>query len=487
MEDRVSLAQFAEQVLQRPLYPYQIEVGEHILDSILGNKGLILTVMMARQSGKNQLSAALESYLLCLYTEGSIVKAAPTWRPQIINSRIRLLSMLDNPTTRDRVWKSFSYRVGLAPSAEQRTAQSGPCVFLFSASPDASVVGATASLLLEIDEAQDVAIEKFNRDLRPMASTTNATTVLYGTAWSDETLLAMMRANNLELERQDGIRRHFEYDWHTLAAINPHYKRFVEAEIARLGEEHISIRTQYRLLPISGAGFLLNEMQRHLLSGGHDWCEEPDGDEVYVLGCDVGGEDRPAPGAELKPGGKRDSTIVTIGRVSSTELALPRVELVHHCWFTGMHHSEQYAALCELTQRWNVRRLVIDATGLGEGLASLLIDKFGEERVTAFKFSRPSKSKLTYHFLSMINSGLLKMYRADEAPAAIYNEAWRQLRLARYGVPGERLITMFCSECHDDFLMSIALCCEATREFAAPIQQAQIVRPRRLYADEGRF
>ena len=36
----------------------------------------------------------------------------------------------------------------------------------------------------------------------------------------------------------------------------------MESEIARLGEEHITIRTQYRLLPISGAGFLLNDLQR---------------------------------------------------------------------------------------------------------------------------------------------------------------------------------------------------------------------------------
>jgi hypothetical protein len=49
-------------------------------------------------------------------------------------------------------------------------------------------------MLLEIDEAQDVAIEKYDRDLRPMASPTNATTVLYGTAWSDDTLLAIERA-----------------------------------------------------------------------------------------------------------------------------------------------------------------------------------------------------------------------------------------------------------------------------------------------------
>ena len=52
-----------------------------------------------------------------------------------------------------------------------------------------------------------------------------------------------------------------------------------------------------------------------------------------------------------------------------------------------------------------------------------------------FRFTRPSTSHLTYQWLSMINSGRLKMYQVDEAPTLIYEEVWQQLRLARYRVP----------------------------------------------------
>jgi len=481
---------FAANIIGKPLYPFQVEIGNAILDSVLNNRGLTFTIMLARQMGKNQISAIIETYLLSCMEEGNIIKAAPTYKPQVINSRLRLLSMLENPLTGNRVWRSFGYMIGVARSKQEVCEQTGPRVMFFSANPDSSIVGATASLLLEVDEAQDVAIDKFDRDLRPMASTTNSTTVLCGTAWTDDTLLAIVRANNLELEQQDSIKRHFEYDWRTLAAINPHYKRFVEAEIARLGEDHLTIRTQYYLQPISGAGFLLSDMQRYLLQGSHDWEDQPnDEGDAYLLGMDVGGEERPKVGDEKKLSVKRDSTIITVGRVSYNELDLPKVEIVHQYWFTGMHHSDQYATTCQIMQQWNVRQLVIDATGLGEALASLLIDKFGDERITAFKFSRPSKSKLTYQFLSMINSGRLKMYRADQAPAAVHHEAWMQLRLARYRVPGEGLIDMFVpvGEGHDDFLMSIALCGEATREFAAPVQESLIVRPRRLYEGEERY
>ncbi|QBD76191.1 hypothetical protein EPA93_09280 [Ktedonosporobacter rubrisoli] len=399
--------------------------------------------------------------------------------------------MLEGPLTRERIFKSYGYIVGLAPSPEQRSALVGPRVMFFSAGPESNIVGATASLLLEIDEAQDVAIEKYDRDLRPMASTTNATTVLYGTAWSDDTLLAMMKAHNQELQEQDGIQRHFEYDWRTLASRNEHYKRFVEGEIGRLGEDHMTIRTQYRLLPISGAGFLLNEMQRYMLRGSHTWEEEPseDGEGLYVAGVDLGGEERASQGRSAQLNRKRDSTVITLGKVTYNELGLPKIEIVHQLCWTGMPYQEQYAQLVALVQRWELRKLVIDRSGLGDMMASLLTARLGEQRVLAFQFTRPSKSHLTYQLLSLINSSRLKLYQPDEAPASIYEECWKQLKLARYRVPAQNLLDMYVpsEEGHDDFLMSVALCGEAVKDWSAPSAEAHIIRPRRLYDNEGYF
>src|SRR5258708_25929919 len=147
---------FAREVLKRPLYPYQEIIGNAILNSILNNQGLCFTVMMARQMGKNQLSAILETYLLCCMESGTIIKAAPTFKPQVINSRLRLLQMLENELMADRVWKSFGYIIGVAPTPAQRRDTIGPRIMMVSADPDSNIVGATASLLLEVDEAQDV-------------------------------------------------------------------------------------------------------------------------------------------------------------------------------------------------------------------------------------------------------------------------------------------------------------------------------------------
>lgn len=484
------IARFARHVLGKPLYPYQCEVAEAILDSIEGGHGRIITVMMARQSGKNQLSAVLEAYLLMTRTQGTIVKAAPTFTPQVVNSRLRLLSLLDTPLTRDRVWTSNGYILGLAPRAEAvlLRAHSGPRVMFYSASPESNVVGATADLLLEIDEAQDVSVEKFDRDFRPMAATRNATTVLYGTAWSDDTLLAQQRASNLALQDSTGERRHFEYDWRVLAALNPAYRAFVEQEIARLGEDHLAIQTQYFLHPISGAGYLLNPLQRTLLQGTHLWQDAPTGgtrDGWYVAGMDVAGEERPAQGGTPT---RRDSTVITIGRVFFNELHLPCVEVVHQQWWTGRPYLEQYAATVALAQHWGLRALVIDATGLGAGLASLLRNRLGEERVQPFTFTRPTKSHLAYQLLALLNSGRLKLYAPAGAPTSIYEECWRQLRLARYRLPAPDILDFYVdpADGHDDFLISLALLAEALNTLSAP-PASTLIRPRRFYQEEGRF
>lgn len=489
--DMTPIERFATYIVGKPLYPYQAQAANAILRSIQENLGEIITVMMSRQAGKNQLSAILEAFLLFTRREGCIVKAAPTFNPQIINSRRRLLSILENSFCQKRVWTSYA-QVGLAPRADASLLRRhvGPSVMFFSADPDSNVVGATASLLLEIDEAQDVSPDKFDRDFRPMSATTNATTILYGTAWSDDTLLARQRAKNLEIERATGQRRHFEFDWQACAASNPHYKKFVEAEIERLGEDHVAIRTQYFLRSINGAGHFFNDLQRALLTGSHAWEDAPQQEPgaCYVAGLDVGGEERANPGVSEQTHLKRDSTILTLGKVRYNELQLPVVEIVHQVWWTGRSYPEQYASILALCEQWDIRRLVIDNTGQGAGLASLLRAKLGDERVETYLFTRPSKSRLGYQLLALVNSGRLKLYSQSSAPGPLAQECWQQIRRARYTLPAPETINFFVeqSEGHDDFLISLALCAQALNTILQPAAAAK-VKPRPLYSGESLY
>ena len=241
-----------------------------------------MTVEIARQGGKNEISAQLGIWLLAYFSGkgGRMVKAAPTFNPQALVSLRRLQDRLDDGGFAGK-WRLEGGNIVRVDRAQQ--------TFL-SAEPTSNVVGATADVLLELDEAQDVERDKFLKEFRPMGATGNATTVLYGTPWDGGSLLETMSEENRELERKDGVRRDFRFDWEAVAACSPLYGRYVESERERLGEEHPLFRTQYRLLPIAPGEGMFNRSQLALLRGGHARLRGPLPGRVYVAGVDVAGE-----------------------------------------------------------------------------------------------------------------------------------------------------------------------------------------------------
>jgi hypothetical protein len=84
------------------LRPYQREVAMAILDSVFGKKGLTFSVEIARQGGKNELSAQLELLLLTLYMGESknLIKCSPTFKPQTVISMRRLKDRLNCKSSR---------------------------------------------------------------------------------------------------------------------------------------------------------------------------------------------------------------------------------------------------------------------------------------------------------------------------------------------------------------------------------------------------
>ncbi len=451
------------QLTLRKLRPYQREVALAILDSIFGRKGLTFSVEMARQGGKNELSAQLELLLLTLYMAEpqNLVKCAPTFKPQTVISMIRLKDRL-NDAGFAGIWVAelgYIIRLGNARA-----------IFL-SADESANVVGNTAHILLEIDESQDVSKEKYTKEFKPMGATTNVTTVHYGTTWDDATLLEEIKQTNCELERRDGIKRHFRYDWQEVAKYNPDYLAYVEAERERLGENHPLFLSQYRLLPIHGGGGYLSPQQRAQLSGEHVRKHQPDRSKVYVAGIDLAGEAEEEEGAHLralKP--RQDSTVVTIGEldftISDDVQKQSKIKVVEHYWWTGRKHTDLYPQLVDILRNvWRCRRVVVDATGVGQPVSSFLRQSLGS-RVIPFTFTQRSKSELGFSLLASINSGRLKMYAGDGSTE--YQEFWFEMEKAKSQYRPSQTMNFYVdpSQGHDDFLMSLALLVEAANQYS---------------------
>jgi hypothetical protein len=428
-----------------------------VLESIANRRGMTFSVEIARQGGKNELSAHIGVLLLTMFIVrgGSAVKCSPTFKPQTIISMMRLKQRLDDFGF-EGVWEAeMGYIIRLG-SARQ--------VFL-SAEESSSVVGHTADILLEIDESQDVGKDKYTRDFRPMAASTNATTVHYGTPWDDATLLEEVGQLNLELEKSDGLKRHFRFDWQEVAKYNPGYLAFVEAERARLGADHPLFLSQYALQPIRSTGGLLSRAQIALMQGAHGRRAGRESEaKTYVAGLDLAGEAEAVdePGRTLLG---RDAAVLTVAEVSfpagDEVIKEPRIEVVEHYIWVGRKHPELYRELLHILKHtWHCGSVVVDATGVGEGVASFLREALGS-RVVPFKFTQPSKSALGYNLLAAVNSGRLRLYRPDGSSE--YAEMLFELERARSISRPNRTINFFVdpSDGHDDYLMSLALCVEA--------------------------
>ena len=449
--------------IKQTLRPYQIEVGRAVLDSVLNRRGLTFTVEMARQGGKNELSAQIEVLLLTLgmFRGATLVKAAPTLVPQGLISLRRLTERLD-----DAGFGGFWSRDGAHAVRLGRARQ-----FFLSAEPSANVVGMTADPLLEVDEAQDVEGEKFFKEFRPMGAASNATTVLYGTPWDGRSLLEEMKEANLEAERKDGVQRHFSFDWEAVAACNPLYRCYVEAERQRLGEDHPLFRTQYLLLPLVGRGGLFSPQQLAQMQGSHPRRHAPTPGRHYVAGLDVAGIGSDASTGSVRDasiGSALDATVLTVGELDfstcSDLLPEPGVRVVEHYRWWGVPHNQLLAQLVDLLKtRWSCRRVVVDATGIGHGVASFLERALGKAVVTPFVFTAQSKSRLGYELMAAVNSGRVKVYARDGSQE--WRDFWQEMEGARAQYRTNQTLNFYVaeSEGHDDYLMSLALLVEGSR------------------------
>lgn len=446
------------------LRPYQAAVARAVLERVVGRRGGSISVEIARQGGKNELSAQLELVMLLAFADrgGTAVKCAPTLVPQARISYRRL---------RERAETAGVARAVTADAGAVRCGRAE--VRFLSAEPTANVVGHTASLLLEVDEAQDVDPEKFDRDFRPMAAATNAPVVFYGTPWGPRSLLARAAAEHGEQERRDGVRRHFRFDWQEVARHVPAYAAYVEGERRRLGERHPLFRTQYCLDTVDGGDRLFDPATLAQLAGDHARLRQPRAGEQYVAGLDLAGADRAA-GDGAGAGGDtgrqdRDWTVLTVARVRPGPHQLPRIEVVEQQAWRGVATESLLATLADRLRRvWRVRRVAVDATGLGGPIADLLARRLPVGAVDAVVFSREQKSRLGFALLAAAHSGRLRLYAGDGSPE--YAACRSQLELARASYPDERTMRFSVDprDGHDDYLMSLALAVTAAAGAGRP-------------------
>lgn len=482
------------------LRSYQVDVAHAVVDSVLRRRGLTFVVMFPRQSGKNELQAQIETYLLTLLqkSDAEIVKVSPTWKPQSLNAMRRLQRVIERNVMIRYQWRKengYIFRIGTAR------------IFFLSGEPEANIVGATASTLLEVDEAQNVMPAKFDKDIAPMAASTNATRIFWGTAWTADTLLARELRAARGAEADDQVRRVFVCTADQVALEVPAYQAFVSGQVARLGRNHPMVKSQFYSEEVDGEAGLFSPARRALMVGMHLRQTLPVAGRAYAFTLDVGGEGAKAeggrapalqrtqydasgkeeenqkrinkelPNQELinpEPTSDHDATALTIFDVDTSTLSdpllrAPTYRVVDRRLWVGEKHSALYAQLLSLAATWRPLYVVVDATGVGAGLAGFL-EKALPGRVIPFVFSAASKSRLGWDFLSVVETGRFKDWYEPEKHWNEQDVFWRQVEVCQGEVfpgPGQRMKWGVAESArdpdsglplHDDLLISAALC-----------------------------
>ena len=436
---------------------YQLEPARAIAESVTRGWGRQFAVVFARQAGKDELLAQLIAWLLTRHQRsgGEIVLAAPTMTQALV-SRDRLAARLrGSPLTVRRVREREGYIVGVG-SASAR---------FLSAAPSANPRGQTASLLLVANEAQDIDPAIWDARFDPMAASTNATTLFLGTAWDRNGLLHRQMTHLEDLEARDGVRRVFRVPWREVEPELPAYGERVRARIAQFGASHPFIRTEYELETLDGEGGLFPPHRLAQMQGDHPRIHRAEPGKRYAGLLDVAGEEEAGAGPlAWDNAARRDSTALTIVEVETRGRDLPVYRVVDRLAWTGVRHTALHAQLLDLAREvWGLSALVVDATGVGAGLASFLADALGRgpRRVTVepFIFSGASKSELGWDFLGLIDGGRFKEYADDgdeltrvyrhQLAACVFEVLPGPGRLLRWSVPAARG--------HDDLLVSAAL------------------------------
>ncbi len=70
------------------LRAYQVQVARAVINSVQQHLGLTFVVIFPRQSGKNELQAQIETFIMTVLSNRNteIVKVSPTWKPQAMNA-----------------------------------------------------------------------------------------------------------------------------------------------------------------------------------------------------------------------------------------------------------------------------------------------------------------------------------------------------------------------------------------------------------------
>jgi hypothetical protein len=456
-----------------PLYPYQTPASRRVIESVIIGDGATITALWSRQSGKSEtiantiaaimivfpVLAKIYPDLLGKFREGVWVGAfapvddqADTLFARIV-ARLtsdRALELMSDPDINDAV-KGRGRTISL---------RSGSLVRKQTAHPRAIIEGRTYHIIL-IDECQGADSTVVNKSIGPMGASTNATMIFTGTPSYEKGVFY----KQIQLNKREGLKRgarqnHFEADWKEAGKANANYRKFVQKEILRIGEDSDEFKLSYRLMWLLEKGmFTTSEIIERLGDKSMEvvraWHKSP-----IVVGID--------------PARKQDSTVVTAVWVDwdrPDEFGIYPHRVLNWLDLNGLAWEEQYHRMTDWLANYKVFSIGIDSGGVGDVVADRLQRLMPYTPVVPITSSRPEQSKRWKHLSQLIDrEQIMWPAHAKTRRLKTYRRFTQQMQDLQQVYTGPHMLAEAPDEtdAHDDYPDSLALACVMTVDFQLP-------------------
>lgn len=245
-----------------------------------------------------------------------------------------------------------------------------------------------------------------SNSISPMAASTAGTVVMIGTANTQLNDLYEQVDKNTRAAKKGGKINHFEVDHREVERHVPRYKKYIEKEKEKLGEDSDEFRMSYLNEWCFERGMAFTEAQL-----SHRTPENPHGilHPKLELLTFYRGFNPVSIGVDV--GKAKDSTILTaleIDMQQPIELAYTtayRKRLLGWLEMVGDNYTEQIPAMVRFIKEMQGSTVVVDTTSLGAVVYDYLDAALGDILILPYTFSLPSKSELYKALIHDVQSG----------------------------------------------------------------------------------
>lgn len=406
------LIELAEATIGVRYYDYQKELIKIVLDDLLHKKGNEIVVCFPRQSGKTEAVSGLLYIILVLlpgivekieelqiYSKGVLVGLFAPVYEQGDTTWDRLMLKLEAKGVQEVL---VDNEIGGEYEASGRKVRfkNGSQLRLQSLAKTSKIESKSYNIVF-IEEAQYADRDKVRRSVHPMVSAFNGSIVKIGTPvpenceFKEAFKRAKKKGKTITFGYKRVIKDKKKIYKETKDKFHLLYTKAIKKEKERLGEDSDDFRTSYNAEWVGVVEEIMSEEKWNVLVDKNLEFWSIRRDAPLFAGVDIG---KTTAKSVLMLG-----TPIDVGAFERGDY--PPLQIVKVIEYPSERLSLQYDKIKSDLEIWSPDSVVVDATGLGAGLASFLADELWDMDVIEFTENNWTKDRASRMLVRVIDKG----------------------------------------------------------------------------------